>query len=113
MSNPWTPGPWWVETEPYIHIRSDAGCVLAADYATPANSTLIASAPALVEALEKITIYRVEDDDRLWLKVNGVVICAILDDGHSDDELAALARFDAESRAALSLAKGTTQGETR
>lgn len=46
-----TPGPWRIEREPYIHVRSDAGCVMAADYTTDENARLIAAAPDLFEAL--------------------------------------------------------------
>lgn len=47
----WTPGPWRIEEIPYIHVRSDAGCVLAGDYTTPANANLIAAAPTMADAL--------------------------------------------------------------
>ena len=49
-----TPGPWRIEYEPYCHVRSDAGCVLAADYTTPENASLIAAAPELLAALKNI-----------------------------------------------------------
>ena len=51
MTTRHTPGPWRVETEPYIHVRSDAGCVLAADYTTDENAALICAAPDLLLAL--------------------------------------------------------------
>jgi hypothetical protein len=52
---PHTPGPWRVEYEPYCHVRSDAGCVLAADYTTDENAALIAAAPDLLAALQEMT----------------------------------------------------------
>ena len=53
MVEKWTPGPWRIEYEPYAHVRSDAGCVFASDYTTPANAALIAAAPALMEAAQR------------------------------------------------------------
>ena len=49
-----TPGPWRIEEEPYLHVRSDQGCVFASDYTTEANASLIAAAPDLYEALNNI-----------------------------------------------------------
>ena len=52
MNEKHTPGPWRIEYEPYCHVRSDAGCVLASDYTTEANARLIAAAPDLLAALQ-------------------------------------------------------------
>jgi len=49
-----TPGPWRIEYEPYCHVRSDAGCVLASDYTTPENANLISAAPDLLAALQAL-----------------------------------------------------------
>ena len=50
--NKHTPGPWRIEYDPYCHVRSDAGCVLASDYTTEANARLIAAAPDLLAAVK-------------------------------------------------------------
>lgn len=102
MSNPWTPGPWrYFPSGDFgggfvINGSDEHGAyvlpILGRTHNWPrhaeANATLIASAPALVEALEAL----VEDVARYpaWERP-----CAALD----------------AARAALSLAKGT-QGET-
>lgn len=56
---------------------------------------------ALVEALGSVTIYRVEDDDRVWINIGGVRIVGIADDGWSDAAIAALMTFDARARSLL------------
>ncbi len=56
-----TPGPWAVETEPYFHVRVKDGSqggwgstVFAADCASHADCWLIAAAPDLYDALDKL-----------------------------------------------------------
>lgn len=53
----YSPGPWRIEDEPYPHVRSNAGCVFARDYAPDANRRLIAAAPDLVDALREIVVW--------------------------------------------------------
>lgn len=43
-----TPGPWWLDNNPYAHIRSESGCVWADDFKPSANARLICAAPDLL-----------------------------------------------------------------
>jgi hypothetical protein len=69
-----------------------------------ANARLIAAAPDMAEALTKIAVYRVEDDPRVWLNVNGFRIGIYPDD--QETEIQKLLAFDALQRAALARARG-------
>lgn len=105
MSNPWTPGPWEAKYDGFYccWVAAPAGKpegggnwaeVAKCDFdeeVDEANARLIASAPALVEALEA---------------------CLGLLTGNMDGDLPADRDPVEMARAALSLAKGT-QGETR
>ena len=105
MSNPWTPGPWrafYDKSMAEWHVKAGGWPLFpnGIDSGNPeADVRLIASAPALVDALEKTM--------RVLEKAMASALGNIPKSDFDDMQIAY-----AEARAALSLAKGT-QGETK
>lgn len=62
MSAQHTPGPWHCEygTDEYYAVYSDGDCPLRND--TEANAHLIAAAPDLIQALEALNQFWIEED---------------------------------------------------
>lgn len=77
--------------------------------AVNALPALLAEIERLREALERVTVYRVEDDERIWLNINGFRLGIYPDDDH-DSGISALLAFDAMTRAALNAPEGAGHG---
>lgn len=69
-----------------------------------ANARLIAAAPDLLEVAKRFTIYLVEEDDRVYLRVGGATIAT----ARHDSELGmALLHLEAAQRDAIAKAEGS------
>jgi hypothetical protein len=72
-----------------------------------ANAHLISAAPDMLKALQSFSVYLVEDDDRVWLSIQGESLISFK---ANTKEAAALLQLDAIQRAAIRKARGETDG---